>query len=383
MTKLKHAVFGIGLFVMTGAVTIPSYAYYRGETLSAHNQFSISHVSLVFFSPNGGSGVMGSTSIPLGHGYTVPLNTFTKTGYTFTGWNLDAAGSGISISDGGCVDDLPGDETSTTLHAIWRPNTYTVVYDANGGSGAGVPSSSCTYDAASSVNDNSFSLNDHLFIGWNTKADGSGTSITPGGSILNLSSKDKDTVTLYAQWEDESAPLIETSWNKNLELDADKNGTPDRLELVSGASCIKDPSLKNHSSKRSYAYMLVSVPTIAAKLSGDSSFKVYDAVIYTASPHWVLIKSSVSSSTSKRSVYLYRYDTVLEAKGTSQRNPYHSLRYADRTDDLFSSFSVQNFTSAEVLASSLNVSGLFIEASVTAESADRMAVETLTSTGSL
>jgi uncharacterized repeat protein (TIGR02543 family) len=54
----------------------------------------------------------------------------TRTGYTFQGWSTSSsatsgynAGSAVSVSG------------STTFYAIWKINTITVTYNANGGSG--------------------------------------------------------------------------------------------------------------------------------------------------------------------------------------------------------------------------------------------------------
>jgi uncharacterized repeat protein (TIGR02543 family) len=78
-------------------------------------------------------------------------------------------------------------------------STYTVTYDANGGTGS-VPVDSAKYAAGSAVtvlpNSGPLAKSDYAFTGWNTKADGSGTSYDPGAS-LTMGSTD---VTLYAKW---------------------------------------------------------------------------------------------------------------------------------------------------------------------------------------
>ena len=86
-----------------------------------------------------------------------------------------------------------------TLVAEWRVNTYTVAYNANGGSGS-MSSVTHTYDAAKALTTNAFTRTGHNFTGWNTAANGSGTSYTNGQSVTNLSSTQGATVTLYAQW---------------------------------------------------------------------------------------------------------------------------------------------------------------------------------------
>lgn len=77
--------------------------------------------------------------------------------------------------------------------------TYNVTYDANGATGGTAPVDSDNHESGSSVtvlgNTGSLIKDGYNFNGWNTAADGTGTSYAAGGSF-NISS---DT-TLYAQW---------------------------------------------------------------------------------------------------------------------------------------------------------------------------------------
>lgn len=77
--------------------------------------------------------------------------------------------------------------------------TYNVTYDANGATGGTVPVDLDNHESGSSVtvlgNTGSLIKDGYNFNGWNTAADGTGTSYAAGGSF-NISS---DT-TLYAQW---------------------------------------------------------------------------------------------------------------------------------------------------------------------------------------
>ena len=59
--------------------------------------------------------------------------TPTREGYSFTGWNTAADGTGTSYA-GNDSYTLPASGTDT-LYAQWDPNTVTLAYDANGGSG--------------------------------------------------------------------------------------------------------------------------------------------------------------------------------------------------------------------------------------------------------
>lgn len=65
--------------------------------------------------------------------------------------------------------------------------TYTVTYDANGGSGTMTDKNSpYAYGAAATVLTNGFTRSRYTFTGWNTKADGSGTSYAEGDPIKML-----------------------------------------------------------------------------------------------------------------------------------------------------------------------------------------------------
>lgn len=59
---------------------------------------------------------------------------------------------------------------------------------------------SMTYDVAKNLTTNGFAKTGHYFNGWNTKADGTGTSYTNKQSVKNLTTTNGATITLYAQW---------------------------------------------------------------------------------------------------------------------------------------------------------------------------------------
>lgn len=134
------------------------------------------------------------------------ISYFEKTGYhsapSAQAWRLGSPTSTTYIADNN--QDLSGfvkDKTNVNLklYANWEPNVYTVKYDANGGSGT-TASSAHTYDSARNLVSNEFTRTGYTFTGWNTKPDGSGTSYANGASVKNLTSTNKGTVTLYAQW---------------------------------------------------------------------------------------------------------------------------------------------------------------------------------------
>lgn len=78
-------------------------------------------------------------------------------------------------------------------------NTYTVAFNANGGAGE-MSSQVLTYDVAATLSANTFTKAGATFTGWNTAADGSGTSYTNEQEVTNLTAEAGATITLYAQW---------------------------------------------------------------------------------------------------------------------------------------------------------------------------------------
>ena len=92
-----------------------------------------------------------------------------------------------------------GGAAATTTITVTYSSTYTVTYDANGADEGTAPTDPKKYadDATVTVLGNTGSLaKDHYsFGGWNTKADGSGTTYA-GGATFQIS----DNTTLYAKW---------------------------------------------------------------------------------------------------------------------------------------------------------------------------------------
>ena len=91
---------------------------------------------------------------------------------------------------------LPVKISANVCQTKMTAQTYTVTYDANGGSGTMTDKKSpYAYGAAATVLTNGFTRSRYTFTGWNTKADGSGKSYAEGDPIKMLGN-----VVLYAQW---------------------------------------------------------------------------------------------------------------------------------------------------------------------------------------
>jgi len=167
------------------------------------------------------SGSGGTTSVTATVGSAMPAITVpSRTGYTFGGYYTEANGGGTQYYNADGTSAMNWDKTSgTTLYAKWTAITYTVSYNKNSGSGT-MSSSSHTYDVAKALTANSFTRSGYKFNGWNTKSNGSGTSYTDKQSVKNLSSTDGATVTLYAQWKENTWPAYTYSGTSDPQKDS-------------------------------------------------------------------------------------------------------------------------------------------------------------------
>ena len=138
------------------------------------------------------------------------VNTLAKSGYQFAGWNTSADGTGTSYV-GGNIFNINAD---TTLYAQWIIGGVRLVYNAGTGGSGTAPISSGTYYTGFSTqpivdNTGSFVNGTKVFGGWNTAANGSGTSY-PAGSEYTMPGS--GTVTLYAMWMD-PATIYSVTYN--------------------------------------------------------------------------------------------------------------------------------------------------------------------------
>ncbi len=251
---------------------------YDGDlTLYAHwsKEYSVT------YNANGGSGTMTDANSPYeaGSNVTVLTNTFTRSGYTFTGWNTDSGGEGSSYANGATISSIAANVTlyaqwsennytvtvnagshgsvasgsvtghkdtkvtlptatantgyhfstwttttgsvtytnqtsatsaqvngltaAATVRADFAANTYSVVFNANGGTGS-MSNEAFTYDAAAkALTSNAFTRSGYTFLGWATtaeKANALTVDYTNGQSVRNLTSTHNGTFNLYAVW---------------------------------------------------------------------------------------------------------------------------------------------------------------------------------------
>jgi uncharacterized repeat protein (TIGR02543 family) len=176
-----------------------------GASITLYAQWTTNIYHVLFFGNGSTSGTesdMDMYDLEYGKSYTLNANIFKRTGYTFAGWNTEEDGSGKSYKNKAKVKNLSSKfDDTVNLYAQWTPNKYTIKFDGNGStSGSMSDMTGCKYASSYKLTANGFKKTGYTFAGWNTKKDGSGKSYKNKASVKKLTSKNKGTVTLYAQW---------------------------------------------------------------------------------------------------------------------------------------------------------------------------------------
>jgi len=144
----------------------------------------------VSYNANSGSGAPSAQT--KWHGETLTLSSTkpTRTGYTFLGWSTSSTATSATYAAGGSYTA----NAAATLYAVWRINTWTVAYSANGGTGAPA-SQTKTYGQTLTLSSTRPTRSGYTFLGWSTNAAGTGTAYAPSGSYTANAA-----ATLYAVW---------------------------------------------------------------------------------------------------------------------------------------------------------------------------------------
>lgn len=178
----------------------------------------------ISYNANGGSGAPGSQTKTHGTDLTLSSTKPTRNGYNFSKWTTGKDGSGTSYAPratynanasitlyaqwisackwttaDACQKANPGYtcKSTGTDGACWdvdKPSTYTISYNANGGSGA-PGSQTKTHGTDLKLSSTKPTRSGYTFVNWNTKSDGSGTNYA-SGATYNTNAN----ITLYAIW---------------------------------------------------------------------------------------------------------------------------------------------------------------------------------------
>jgi uncharacterized repeat protein (TIGR02543 family) len=174
------------------------YTQNQSVTLYANTNIYAQWTAKVFtvtYSSNGGTGAASITSQNYTFGTSAitsfaTVGTMVRAGYTFGGWATTATGTTALTT--------LTPTANQTLHAIWTPRAFNIVFNGNTSTSGSMTNLSMTSGTAKVLTANAFSKTGFSFQGWNTASNGSGVSYVDTQTVTLFS--DTSTVTFFAQW---------------------------------------------------------------------------------------------------------------------------------------------------------------------------------------
>jgi uncharacterized repeat protein (TIGR02543 family) len=195
LTRVGHTFAGWSTVTTNGSGAVLTSPYVPTVPIKLYSSWT-PNVYVVSFAANGGTGAPDSATVNYTYGTaglatssTYNKGTLAKTGFTFAGWSATVGGAAVATTY------VP--TGSITLYARWTAGTYAVTYDSNTATSGTLANLSITAGSAAtlSASTTAFSKPGYTFNGWNTLANGNGTSYAASASVTFYAN-----TTLYAQW---------------------------------------------------------------------------------------------------------------------------------------------------------------------------------------
>lgn len=190
-----YSISGNGSATKTITVTFKNFNTDNGDSASKSVSFTVTVPAwtsyAIKYNANGGSGAPGGQTKWKDQTLTLSSTKPTRTGYSFLGWSTSSTATSATYAAGGSYTA----NAAATLYAVWKANTYTVAYNANGGTGAPANQTK-TYGVALTLSGTKPTRANYTFKGWGTSASATTVSYAAGASYTTNAG-----VTLYAVWE--------------------------------------------------------------------------------------------------------------------------------------------------------------------------------------
>lgn len=190
-----YTISGNGAASKTVTVTFRNFNTDNGDSATKNVSFNVTVPAwtsyAIKYSANGGTGAPSSQT--KWKDQTLKLSTAkpTRTGYSFLGWSASSTATSATYAAGANYTA----NAAATLYAVWKANTYTVSYNANGGTGA-PGNQTKTYGKDLTLSSTKPTRTNYNFKGWGTSASATTVSYAAGASYTANAG-----ITLYAIWE--------------------------------------------------------------------------------------------------------------------------------------------------------------------------------------
>lgn len=174
--------------------TIDSNSSYAGNYTRSSSASTVSVAArpthTITYNANGGTGAPASQTKWYSEAITLSSTKPTRTGYTFQHWNTNTSNTGTTYAPGATYNS----NANLTLYAIWKANTYTVSYNANGGSNPPANQTK-THDVNLTLSSTKPTRTDYEFLGWSTSSTATTATYAAGGTFTTNAN-----TTLFAVW---------------------------------------------------------------------------------------------------------------------------------------------------------------------------------------
>lgn len=158
---------------------------------------------IVRFLSNDGSGSMPEQKYYVGKEYTLPGNTFTKTGYNFGGWSADCEDGKRTLADQAVIKNLAKKNGFIVkLTAIWNGIRYYISYNKNFYDPAdhqNMLNSQHTYGTTSNTRLNTYTRVGYTFQGWASSELGPAI-YSNGYPVSTMTHIENKIIPFYAKW---------------------------------------------------------------------------------------------------------------------------------------------------------------------------------------
>lgn len=190
-----YSISGNGSASKTVSVTFKNFNTDNGDSATKAVSFTVTVPAWtsynITYNANGGSGAPGAQTKWKDQTLNLSTTKPTRTGYSFLGWSTSSTATSATYAPGGNYTA----NSAATFYAVWKANTYTVSYNANGGTGAPA-SQTKTYNKTLTLSSTKPTRANYTFKGWGTSASATTATYAAGGSYTNNAG-----ATLYAVWE--------------------------------------------------------------------------------------------------------------------------------------------------------------------------------------
>ena len=177
----------------------------NNATVTLYAQWMPISYQVIFNGNKATGGSMETYTAKYDEAFSLPANTYTRTGYRFKGWRTTQKINGqyLLFTDGQQISRnlCSSNNARITLNAVWE---YDVIMNPNGGTGTPV---TLTYESGKYQNlpANTFTRQGYIFVGW-TFVEGDNSFLSkiafkdkakPSKDIVNTNGQ---TIVLYAKW---------------------------------------------------------------------------------------------------------------------------------------------------------------------------------------